>query len=67
MDKVYTLPQIKERWEDYQKAKAWRVLRDGKWKVYLKHPNTTDGATKAEMILLKDKISFPKFLEMFDA
>ena len=67
MDEVYTLPQIKERWEDYQKAKAWRVLRGGKWRVYKKAPDTTDGATRAEMIKLKDHISFPKFIEVFNA
>jgi len=65
METVYSLDQIKEYWEEYQTKKAWRVLRGGKWKVYLKAPNTTDGATKAEMINIKDKVSFPKFLEMF--
>ena len=67
MEAVYTLPQIKELWEAYQNAKAWRVLREGKWKIYRKSPNIEDGVTKCEMIKLKDKMSFPKFMETFDA
>jgi hypothetical protein len=67
MEETYTISQIKDLWNDYQTAKAWRVLRDGKWKVYKKAPDTTDGATSAEMIRIKDHVSFPKFLEVWNA
>lgn len=65
METVYTLPQIKDLWDEYQNAKAWRVLRGGKWKVYRTAPDTTDGATEARMVNLKDHVSFPKYLEVF--
>ncbi len=63
MDQVFTISQIKERWTEYQDKKCWRVLREGKWKLYLNRPNTTAGATRAEMVKIKDHMSFPKFLE----
>jgi len=66
MEKVYTAIQIKEAWDAYQDAKAWRVLKEGKWKIYRKSPNIEDGVTKCEMVNLKDKMSFPRFLETFD-
>lgn len=66
MEAVYTISQIKELWDDYQAAKAWRVLRAGKWKIYRKAPDTTDGATRAEMVDLKNYIDFPKFIEIQD-
>ena len=66
-DQVFTLDQLKERWEDYKEAMAWRVLREGKWKVYTKRPETTDGATRCEMVKIKEHMSFPKYLEVFNA
>lgn len=66
MDQVFTIGQIKDAWTEYQEKKAWRVLRDGKWKLYLKNPDTTDGTTRAEMVKLKDHMSFPKYLEVFN-
>lgn len=67
MDAVFTMSQIKDLWEGYQGKKAWRVLRNGKWKLYTKNPDTTGGATRAEMVKLKDHMSFPKYLEVFNA
>lgn len=65
MQEVYTFAQIKEFWNLYQNTKAWRVLRDGKWKLYKKSPDTGDGATKVTMIHVKDHMEFPKFIEVF--
>jgi hypothetical protein len=67
METVYTKAQIKETWDEYQKAKAWRILREGKWKLYTKSPDTTNGATKATMVNVKDHISFPKYMELYNA
>ena len=63
MDEVFTISQIKERWEAYLSAKGWRVLKEGKWKLQFKSPDLTGGATKAEMVKIKDYMSFPKYLE----
>ena len=65
MEEVYNMTQIKELWQEYKEAKAWRVLRDGKWKLYKKAPDTTSGATRCEMINVKEHIEFPKYIEAF--
>ena len=62
--KKYTLQDIKDAWETYRKAKGWRVLRAGKWTLYMGKPDTTDGATSVEMINIRHFVSFPKYLEM---
>lgn len=64
MDEVYTLSQIKEYWDAYRARKAWRMLKDGKWVLKLTAP-ALDGAavTRAEMVKLRDHVSFPKYLE----
>lgn len=64
MEPVYSLDQIKDAWKEYQEAKVLRVLIAGKWKL---RPLTAAGgnieATKAEVVKLRDHVSFPKFLE----
>jgi hypothetical protein len=61
------MTQIKASWETYQKANCWRVLRGGKWTVSMGKPDTTGGATRVEMVKVKDHLSFPKYLEAVNA
>ena len=63
MSDVFTMDQIREKWAEYRAAQGWRVLRDGKWKLYMSKPDLTGGATRAEMIHIKNHLSFPKYLE----
>uniref|UniRef100_A0A6H1ZKH9 Uncharacterized protein n=1 Tax=viral metagenome TaxID=1070528 RepID=A0A6H1ZKH9_9ZZZZ len=56
-----SIEDIKIKWEDYQLAMGWRILKEGKWKIY-KKPDI-DGAIRCEMVKLKDYISFPEYLE----
>ena len=62
--KKYTLEDIKDAWETYQKAKGWRVLRAGKRSLYMSKPDTTDGATSVDFVKVRHFVSFPKYLEM---
>jgi hypothetical protein len=61
---TYTLGQIKDLWSEYQSTYGWRVLRGGKWAFSLTAPDTSGGASKAEMLQVKNHYSFPKYLEL---
>jgi hypothetical protein len=61
---VFTIDDIKNAWSKYRKEKAWRVLRAGEWTLCFKTPVTGDGVVRAEMINLRQEMSFPKYLKM---
>uniref|UniRef100_A0A6H1ZG78 Uncharacterized protein n=1 Tax=viral metagenome TaxID=1070528 RepID=A0A6H1ZG78_9ZZZZ len=61
MKKKYTIGEIREKWSEYKLALGYRVLVDGRWAIVKKLD--TSGATRAEMIKVKDHVSFPEYLE----
>jgi len=65
--KTFTIDQIREQWGAYKEAYGYRVLREGKWKLYMKAPDLTGGVTKCEMVKIRNHMSFPKYLERFNA
>jgi hypothetical protein len=64
MNKSYTLDQIKALWDEYQTTYGWRVLRGGKLDFTLTAPDTSGGATRTDMVQVKQHYSFPKYLEL---
>ena len=62
--RLYSAEEIADLWEKYQSSHVWRVLRDGKWKVYFKKPDTGDGATRVDMVKASQVYSFPEYLEV---
>ena len=64
--KKYTMPDIEAHWEIYRKAKGWRVLRNGKWTIYMDRPDTTDGATRVDMVNIRHFVDFPRFLKLME-
>jgi hypothetical protein len=67
---TYTLDDILRAWKDYTGAKAYCVLRNGKWeeKPLVDGVNFQDkiaGATSAKIRPLKDVMDFPNYLEFY--
>lgn len=62
----YSLDELKVLWPSYDKAKTMRVLRDGKWEV-TESRGMIPGATRAEVIPLKQVRTFPEWLEDLEA
>jgi hypothetical protein len=63
---TYSLDKIKDHWDDYQAANCWRALRGGKWTIYTKQPDLSD-AVSCQMVKVRTVMSFPRYLEVFDA
>lgn len=59
---MYSLDDIKAAWEQYDKARVLRVLKDGKWET-LPAGSAITGGTRAEVVPMKKAKSFPEFLE----
>ncbi len=64
---TYSLEDIKVAWKKYDEAKAFCVLKNGKWEDTLllngvRPPAKIDG-TAAKVRALKDVIDFPEYLE----
>lgn len=66
MDTVYTYQQVKDAWQSYNTEMCWVGLnKDGATKVYMRAPDLASGSMRsAKMVKIRDKISFPKYLEM---
>lgn len=66
---IYTYNVILEAWEDYKRAKAFCVLRNGKWtNVPLVDGRLVPdfaGATQTRLRDLKDVMDFPEYLEFY--
>ena len=62
----YTLDEIKIYWNQYWNTTGHRYLRDGKWEYDFtgKRIGLID-ATRAEVTLLRNHITFPVFLEKY--
>jgi len=60
---TFTIDQIRDRWLEYKNAHGYRVLRGGKWKLYMRKPDLSGGATRCEMVEVSKHMSFPKYLE----
>jgi len=61
--KTFTIDQIREQWTKYKDAFGYRVLRDGKWKFYMRKPDLSGCPTRCEMVKVRNYMSFPKYLE----
>lgn len=64
----YTIEEIEQHWKEYSGKKALRVLQNGKW--IAKYPVTQkvideNIGTRREMVLLKQVVSFPKYLREY--
>lgn len=62
-EKSYTMTEIDKLWHQYKKITGIRFLKEGKW--HYNYSNRSLGlidATRAEIIRLKDYISFPEYL-----
>lgn len=63
---TYTLDEIKIYWNHYWKKSGIRYLVEGKWKYDFSGKAVgLINATKAEVTLLRNRISFPTFLEKY--
>jgi len=63
---TYTLDEIKIYWNEYWKKSGIRYLVGGKWRYdYSGKVVGLIDATKAEIVLLHNHISFPKYLEKY--
>ena len=62
----YNLTEIKVYWDTYWKTTGLRYLTNGKWKYdFSGKPPKHINATKAELVRLRNFITFPKFLEKY--
>ena len=64
--KTFTLADITKAWDGYQSAYCWRTLKGGKWTVYTKEPGLNN-AVSCQMVKVRSVMSFPRYLEVFDA
>jgi hypothetical protein len=72
---IYTQAQIEEAWLEYKTRQTLRVLKDGKWKIYVTDGPTNrveslfmtgpqlNDATRAELVKISTVMSFPKYLK----
>jgi hypothetical protein len=67
MDKVFTMKQIDAAWIEYKKSVGWRILKDGKWSYVGEAPDLSGGVTRAEMVKTETEMTFPKYLEGYNA
>ena len=65
-DICYTLKELKIYWNHYWHKSGFRYLTKGKWKYdFSGKPITNIDATRAEVTLLRNHITFPEFLEKY--
>lgn len=62
----YTLEEIKIYWNSYWNMSGFRYLKNGKWEYDFRDKviGLID-ATRAEVTLLRNHITFPAFLEKY--
>lgn len=65
-DKTYTTTDIKALWSDYGTRTVYRVMRAGKWVIEDVLPRQID-AVRVERVKARDAMTFPEFLERYDA
>lgn len=62
----YSMEELKSLWPSYDKAKVMRVLKDGVWEI-TEGRGMIPGATKAEIVPMKQVKTFPEYLESLEA
>lgn len=64
--RLYRLEDIKKYWNVYWKTSGHRYLIKGKWQYdFTGKPLGLINATKAEVTLLRNQMTFPEFLEKY--
>jgi hypothetical protein len=63
---IYTMPQLKDAWDDYRTAMCWVVTKAGGNKsVRMTAPDpNVEKLIACNMRKVKDSIGFPKYLEI---
>ena len=62
----YNLPELKVYWDRYWKTSGIRYLVGGVWNYdFTSKPKGLIDATRAEVALLRNHMTFPEFLEKY--
>ena len=65
--KFYTLLDIKDLWNKYEKVSGLRILKDGKWKyIFGNQKQELINATRAEVVQLSQVMTFPDYLKKLE-
>lgn len=64
--KSWTLPEIDEKWLDYNTKMCFKYIRNGVICVSDTKPDTSEPITGLQMCKYKQVVSFPKFLRRSD-
>ena len=67
--KTYTMVDLVRAWDEYKSRVAWSMkMTNGKSKLVFKAPDfAAEQPVRCDMVRIEAVMSFPRYLEVFDA